>query len=82
MTKDQYLFRHFFNIYFVIEFQNHGNEHDHGLLWVKNVPMYGMQTNEKIEHFVDMYIFCDVSLQNPLQSAQHQHTPSCIKKPM
>jgi hypothetical protein len=42
MTKDQYLFRHFFNIYFVIEFQNHGNEHDHGLLWVKNVPMYGM----------------------------------------
>jgi len=22
-------------IFFVTEFQNHGNEHDHGLLWIK-----------------------------------------------
>ncbi len=28
MTKDQYIFRHIFYIYFVIEFQNRGNEHD------------------------------------------------------
>jgi hypothetical protein len=35
--------------------------------------MYGMHTNEKIEKFVDMHIFYDVSLLlNPLQNAQ-QH---------
>jgi hypothetical protein len=38
-----------------------------------------MHTNEKIEHFVDMYISCDVSLlPNPLQNAQpHQHMCTC-----
>jgi hypothetical protein len=57
-----------FFISFVIEFQNHESEHDHhGLLWIKNAPMYGVQTNEKIEQFVNMYISYDVSLlPNPL----------------
>ncbi len=37
-------------IYFLVtEFQNCGSEHDHGLLWIKNAPMYGMHINEKIE---------------------------------
>jgi hypothetical protein len=45
--------------------------------------MYGVHTNEKIEQFVNMYIFCDVSsLPNPLQNAKHQHTCICKKKTM
>jgi hypothetical protein len=45
--------------------------------------MYGVHTNEEIERFVDMYIFCDVSLLlNPLQNAQwHQYKCTCKKKP-
>ncbi len=39
----------FLDIYIVIEFQNRGNKHDHGLLWMKNAPMYEVDTNEKIE---------------------------------
>ncbi len=39
----------FLSFFFIIEFQNHGSEHDHGLLWIKNAPMYGMHTNEEIE---------------------------------
>jgi hypothetical protein len=40
IAKDQYLFGYIYIfiylfIYFVTEFQNHGNEHDHGLLWIK-----------------------------------------------
>jgi hypothetical protein len=55
---------------FVIEFQNRGSKHDHGLLWIKNAPMYGMHTNEEIERFVNMYISCDVLLLlNPIQNA-------------
>jgi hypothetical protein len=70
-------------MFFVTEFQNHGNKHDHGLLWIKHAPMYGMHTNEEIEQFVDVYIFCDVSLlPNLLQNAQQhqQHTCTCKKK--
>ncbi len=71
--KYHYLFRYIFEFFFVNEFQNHGSEHEHGLLWIKNAPMYGMHTNEKIEKFVDMHISYDVSLlPNPLQNAQ-QH---------
>jgi hypothetical protein len=55
--------------------QNHGNEHDHGFLWIKNASMYGVCANIELEKFVDMYISYDVSLlPNPLQNAQqHQH---------
>ncbi len=43
-----------------------------------------MHTNEEIEWFVNMYIFCDISLLlNPLQNAkQHQHTHTCKEKKM
>jgi hypothetical protein len=43
--------------------------------------MYGVHTNEKIEKFVNMYIFCDISLlPNPLQNAQQPNTRTCRKK--
>jgi hypothetical protein len=42
-----------------------------GLLWIKNAPMYGVHTNEKIEQFINTYISCDVSLSsNLLQNSQ------------
>ncbi len=44
--------------------------------------MYGKQTTEKFEQFVDMYNSSDVLLlSNQLQKAQqHQHTCTCRKK--
>ncbi len=73
---------YFFEFVFVTKFQNHGSEHDHGFLKIKNAPMYRVHTNEEIEQFVDMYISRDVSLlPNPLQNVQqHQHTHTCKKK--
>jgi len=81
ITKDHSFFG-YISDFFIIEFQNRGSKHDHGLLWIKNAPMYGMHTNEEIEKFVDLYIFCDVSLlPNLLQNArQHQHTNTCKNK--
>jgi hypothetical protein len=49
-------------LFFVIKFQNCGSEHDHGLLWIKDAPIYGINTNEEIENFVDKYISCYVLL--------------------
>jgi hypothetical protein len=83
LSQKIYFWGYIFDFFSVTEFQNRGNKHDHGLLWIKNAPMYGMHTNEEIEKFVDMYIFCDVlSSPNLLQNAQqHQHTHTCKKKP-
>ncbi len=70
ITKDNFFLGNYLFIYFVIEFQNPGNKHDHGFLLIKYAPMYGVYTNEEIEWFVDMYISYDVSLiPNPLQNA-------------
>jgi hypothetical protein len=57
VTKDHYLFGYISDFIFITEFQNLGSKHDHEFLWIKNSFMYGMHTNEKIERFVDIYIF-------------------------
>jgi hypothetical protein len=46
-------------IFFVTKLQNCDSEHDHGL---KGAPIYGINTNEKSEIFVDKYISYDVLL--------------------
>jgi len=69
-------------ILFVIKFQNHGSEHDHDLLWIKDAPIYVINTNEKIEIFIYKCISCDILLLSiTLQNAQqHQHIQTCKKK--
>jgi hypothetical protein len=58
IKKYYYPFGHIIsNFYFVSEFENHENEHDDGLLWIKEAPMYGLHTNKKIEWFVKLYIY-------------------------
>ncbi len=70
------------DLFFVIEFQNHGNEDDHGLLWIKDALIYVINTNEEIEIFVYKCISCDILLLPiTLQNAQqHQHIQTCKNK--
>ncbi len=77
-----YIYIYIYNFIYkkiVTKFQHRENEHDHGLLWVKNALMYEVHTNEKIEWFINKFISCDISLlPNPLLNAQqHQHTCTC-----
>jgi hypothetical protein len=44
-------------IIFVTKFQNHGSEHNHGLLWIKDAPIHGINTNEKIIFFLSINTF-------------------------
>ncbi len=48
-NKDRSIFKQVCDFFFVIKFQNRGNEHENGLLWIKNAPIYGINTNIKIE---------------------------------
>ncbi len=68
--------------YFVIKFQNKGNEHDHGLLLIKNGPTYGVDSNEIIEQFVDKYVTSNNSLfpSHLKYSQMHKHRQTCRKK--
>jgi hypothetical protein len=81
-TKTHLFFGQVRDIFFVTIFQNCGSEHDHGLLWMKDAPIHGINTNEKIFFFVNKYISCNVSLLPiTLQNAQqHQHTWTYKKK--
>jgi hypothetical protein len=81
LSQNIIIFLGIFLFFFITKFQNCGSKHDHGLLWIKNAPMYGVHTNEEVEWFVNIYISCDISLlPNASKNAQHQHICRCKKK--
>jgi hypothetical protein len=80
--KNNSIFGLLFYFFFVREFQSHGSQHNHGLLWVANTPIYGLDSNNAIENFVDKYISCDNNkLPLNLREVQtHCHKKTCRKK--
>jgi hypothetical protein len=45
ICHDETFFRKISDYFFVIEFQNRGNEHDDALLWIESATVYGDDTN-------------------------------------
>jgi hypothetical protein len=83
LKKDSSIFGKVDDFHFITKFQNRGSEHDHGLLWIKNGPMYGVDSNETIEQFVNKYVISNNSL-FPLHLKDlqmHKHKQTCRKKP-
>jgi hypothetical protein len=80
--KDNSIFGHALDFFFVTKFQSCGSQHDHGFLWVANAPIYGLDSNNAIENFVDKYISCDNNKLTPnLREVQtHRHKKTCRKK--
>jgi hypothetical protein len=46
-TKTHLFFGQVCEFFLVTKFPNHDSEHDHGLLWIKDAPIHGINTNEK-----------------------------------
>jgi hypothetical protein len=67
--------------FFVTKFQKRGSQHDHALLWIKDAPIYGRNTNVEIKYCVDRYLSCDSRiLGNDFKTIQHHHhTRTCRK---
>ncbi len=82
MKKDSSIFGKVDDLNFVTNFQNRGSEHDHGLLWIKNGPTYGVNSIETIEQFVDKYVTSNNSLlPSHLKNLQmHKHRQTWRKK--
>jgi hypothetical protein len=54
--------------YFVrLEYQSRGAPHMHIKLWVKNAPIYGINSNQEIMVFIDKHISCELpnAYENP-----------------
>ena len=81
-SKDKSIFGHIVDYFFITEFQHRGSEHDHGLLWIENAPIYGINSNATIEKFIDKYISCDNHILTPnfCEAQIHRHTKTCRKK--
>jgi hypothetical protein len=47
--KDNSILGHLLDFIFVTKLQSHGSQHDHGLLWVANAPIYDLDSNNVIE---------------------------------
>jgi hypothetical protein len=54
----------------------------HGILWVANAPIYGLDSNNAIENFVDKHISCDNNnlAPNLCEAQTHRHKKICWKK--
>jgi len=72
----------FINFFFVTKFQSHESQHDHGLLSVANAPIYGLDSNNAIENFVDKYISYDNNKLAPnfCEAQTHRHKKTYTKK--
>ena len=75
-------YRKISDYFFVTEFQNRGNEHDHALLWIEGALVYEVDNNSQIEQFVDKYITCNTDHLDPELDKfhRHYHTRSCRKR--
>jgi hypothetical protein len=63
--------------FFVTKLQNCESEHDHGILWIVDAPIYGIDSNKTIEDIVDRCITCDSDKLTPNLCETQTH---CHKK--
>ena len=77
--KNEHIFGKVQYFFFTIEFQQRGNEHEHGLLWIKDAPIYGKNIDNEIISFIDRYLSTNSSLldENILKIQTHHHTKTC-----
>ena len=70
------------DFFFITEFQLRGSAHEHALIWIKNAPVFKLNSRQEIKEFVDQYITTDKTLlPQALQEAQtHKHSRTCRKK--
>ena len=61
--------------------------HIHGLLWIEDAPIYGVDEDQIVCDFIDQYVSCtlpteeeDKELHDLLAMQTHNHTDSCQKK--
>ncbi len=66
-----------------VEFQARGSPHAHTVIWVKDAPKFGHDTDSDVCKFIDKYVSCEMPNDNePLRELvqmlqQHKHSSYC-----
>ena len=69
-----------------IEFQARGSPHVHTLLWVKDAPQVGINSDLEVCDFIEKYVSCGIPCKNDeihekiLKIQKHSHSSYCRKK--
>ena len=71
--------------FYRVEFQQRGSPHIHMLLWIKDAPRFGVQSDEEVVDFINQVITCskaanDVTLSELVIRQYHSHSQTCKKK--
>ncbi|MCP3664246.1 MAG: AAA family ATPase, partial [Gammaproteobacteria bacterium] len=73
--------------FFRFEWQARGSPHIHAMIWIKDAPKLGENSNEEICEFVDKYMCANIPDENSskllhglIDLQRHKHTGSCQKK--
>ena len=46
------------NYFYRVELQQRGSPHIHALIWIKNLPQYRVDSDDKFVNFVDRFLTC------------------------
>ena len=73
------------DFWYRIEFQHRGSPHVHCLLWLTDVPVYGVDDDEKVISYIDSVVTCqrtwdNSELSNLVNLQVHMHTRTCKKQ--
>ena len=87
IKSDNFILPGVTDYFYRVEFQQRGSPHIHMMIWMKNTPRYGIQSNEEICHFVDSLISCESGTANSdlnthvinLQQHRYRHSHTCRK---
>jgi hypothetical protein len=76
LQKESSIIGEIVDFFFVTEFQHHGSELEHTLIWIKNVPNFKTHSAKNIEQFFDKYITTNkaLSLVEIQQAQTHKHS--------
>jgi hypothetical protein len=71
--------------FYRVEQQSRGSCHAHFIIWIKDAPRYGYDSNEDVIKFIDKIITCEkVANDSPLATLvarqYHNHSRTCLKR--
>ena len=71
--------------FYRVEFQQRGSPHIHMLVWIKDAPRFGVQSDAAVVGYIDQVITCSKTFNDPHLSELvvrqcHSHSRTCKKK--
>ena len=65
-----------------IELQARGSPHAHTILWIKDVPKFGIDSDEQVCNFIDRYVQCGIPADEEVAKVvtkvqRHRHLNTC-----